>query len=143
MSHAQSLTQGISLNSLSSSLLSSATTILNQPQQHQVQSMQTQNQLQHTAMLQTTTSQHQNHINVPLTTNNTSMIQTTSANDVHQTTNISNNVNGTNDLTNSNGLVANHTTTVPSAPATISNTNKNKKKKKKPPKEKKPRPKPG
>lgn len=152
LSHTQNLTQGLGLNSLSSSILSNAS-ILNQPQQHQMTSMQsqshshshsqshTQSHQAHHAIPQVPTSQQQSHTNGTHSgSNNNNMIQTSTANSTSQAQNLTSNSNDTNAFsngsTNGNGITNNNSS------KTTSTTAK-KKKKKKPPKEKKPRPKPG
>lgn len=145
LSHTQNLTQGLGLNSLSSSILSNAS-ILNQPQQHQMPSMQSQSHSHHQshhAIPQVPTSQQQSHTNGAHSgTNSNNMIQTSTANSTSQAQNLTSNSNDTNTFNganangNGNGISSNN-----ASKATSTTTKK--KKKKKPPKEKKPRPKPG
>lgn len=140
-SHTQNLSQSLGLNSLSSSLLSN-TTILNQPQQHQIQALQNPAQQQQP-------QQHQHHISIPQTTTTQALnapnainitSHASSTNSINQNANLSSNGNEAIITTNNNGST-NGTISI-NAPNTASHPTK-KKKKKKPPKEKKPRPKPG
>lgn len=141
LSHTQNLTQGLGLNSLSSSILSNAS-ILNQPHQHQMPSMQSQSQSQphqtHHAMPQVPTAQQQSHTNGTHSGTNNNMIQTSAANSTSQPQNLANNSTDTNAINNGNGITANNNNA-----SKAGSTTTKKKKKKKPPKEKKPRPKPG
>lgn len=152
LSHTQNLTQGLGLNSLSSSILSNAS-ILNQPQQHQMASMQSQSHSHSHSHSQSHSQSHQAHHAIPQVptsqqhtngthsgSNNNNMIQTSTGNSTNQAQNLTSNSNDTtafsNGTTNGNGITNN-------TPTKTTSTTTKKKKKKKPPKEKKPRPKPG